>query len=180
MSEHRMLDFVRAIVAGEPELAEPSVASLRFQVRTGFVAPPKEQMRKTNYKVLVWKYRVKDLKNFANFLNGWETDFSNWFHLESQKAGYIPEHPDLGNLVIKQSYLGTFPARSPGAAALNRFDTAWGGTLDRLTVIDKCRVALAGLLQGEFEAELAQRLAYLLDHVLGDLDVEILDPSIGF
>jgi hypothetical protein len=68
MSEHRMLDFVRALVVAEPELAMPSVAPVRFQVRTGMVAPPKEQMRNTNYKVLVWKYRVKNLKDFSAFL----------------------------------------------------------------------------------------------------------------
>lgn len=179
MTEHRMLDFVRALVAGEPEVVEPSVAPLRFQVRTGFIAPPKEQMRQTNYKVLVWKYRVKNLQDFSSFLSRWETDFSNWFHHASQEQGFIPKQLNPDNLAIQQSYLGTFPARSPGGAAINRFDTAWGGTLERLVVIEKCRVALPGQLQG-WEVELAQRLAPLLDQISGDVSVEILDPSIGF
>jgi hypothetical protein len=184
MTEHRMLDFVRALVVAEPDVIAPSVAPVRFQVRTGFIAPPKEQMRKTNYKVLVWKYRVKNLKDFADFLNRWEKDFSDWFHLQAQQQGYVPDKDpsklDPAQLVIAQSYLGTFPARSPGAAAINRFDTAWGGTLDRLTVIERCRVAIAGQLLGPDEVALAQRLTELLDYVSGDVDVEILDPSIGF
>jgi hypothetical protein len=179
MSEHRMLDFVRALVVAEPEAVIPSVVPVRFQVRTGFVAPPKEQMRNTNYKVLVWKYRVKNLKDFSAFLNMWEKTFSDTFHQQSRTHGLISDAVPT-NLVIQRSYLGTFPARSPGGSAINFFKTVWGGTLDQIEMIERCRVAIPAQLKSPDENALAAELANLFGHVSGDIEVEILDPSIGF
>jgi len=180
MSEHRMLDFVRALVVAEPEVVMPSVAPVRFQVRTGYVAPPKEQMRNTNYKVLVWKYRVKDLKDFSAFLNVWEKTFSDAFHLQSRTDGLIDD-ADPRSLIIQRTYLGTFPARSSGASAINFFNTVWGGTLDQIEMIERCRVAIPSQLRSAYENSLAAELAAtLFGHVSGDIQVEILDPSIGF
>ena len=179
MSEHRMLDFVRALVVAEPELAMPSVAPVRFQVRTGMVAPPKEQMRNTNYKVLVWKYRVKNLKDFSAFLNMWEKTFSDTFQQQSRTDGLINDAVPT-NLIIGRSYLGTFPARSPGGSAINFFNTVWGGTLDQIEMIERCRVAIPSQLQSAYENSLASELANLFGHVSGDIEVEILDPSVGF
>jgi hypothetical protein len=179
MSEHRMLDFVRALVVAEPEMVIPSVAPVRFQVRTGNIVPPKLQMRNTNYKVLVWKYRVKSLTDFSAFLNTWETTFSDTFNQQSRTDGLLDD-ADPRNLIIRRSYLGTFPARSSGASAINSFNTAWGGTLDQLEMIERCRVAIPSQLQSTYENTLATDLANLFGHVLGDIEVEILDPSIGF
>jgi hypothetical protein len=178
MSETRMLDFLRALVATERTLAAPSVAPVRLQVRTGFIAPPKEQMRAQHYKVLIWKYAVKNLADFSAFLSKWERDFSDWFHQFSRERNLIDDR-DSSRIIIQQSYLGTFPARGAGGAALNRFDTVWGGTLDRLAVIEKCRVAIPSQLTPD-EVLLAERLALLFEHVSGGIQVEILDPSIGF
>src|SRR5262249_36794318 len=146
MSEHRMLDFVRALVVAGPDLAIPSVAPVRFQVRTGIAVPSKEQMRNTNYKVLVWKYRVKSLKDFSAFLNTWEKTFSDTFNQQSRTDGLIDDS-DPTHLIIGRSYLGTFPARSSGGSAINFFNTAWGGTPDQLEMIERCRVAIPSQLR---------------------------------
>jgi hypothetical protein len=179
MTEGRMLDFLEALIGAEPELAPPSVAPVRFQVRTGSLVPPKAQMRATDYKVLIWKYKVKDLAAFAKFLDQWEVKFSDEFNKKARDLGLIDDK-DPAKIIISQSYLGTFPARSPAGAAINRFNTAWGGRDDRLAIIEKCRVAIPGQLTAADEKWLAQELSKLFAHVSGEIDVELLDPSIGF
>jgi hypothetical protein len=174
-----MLDFVRALVVAEPEMVIPSVAPVRFQVRTGNIVPPKLQMRNTNYKVLVWKYRVKSLTDFSAFLNTWETTFSDTFNQQSRTDGLLDD-ADPRNLIIRRSYLGTFPARSPGGSAINFFNTVWGGTLDQIEMIERCRVAIPSQLQSAYENSLAAELDNLFGHVSGDIEIEILDPSVGF
>lgn len=179
MAEERMLDFLGALIGAESDLAPPSVTPVRFQVRTGMIAPPKHQMRKTNYEVMIWKYGVNDLKGFAAFLAAWETPFSDEFHRRSRLAGHLDDR-DISNLVISQSYLGTFPARSPAGAAINRFNTSWGGRGDRLREIEKCRLAIPSQLISPDERWLAAELDKLLQFVSGDVAVDVLDPSIGF
>jgi hypothetical protein len=178
MSDHKMLDFLSAIVGGESTLLPPTVSSVRFQVRTGITVPPKVQMRKTGYENHAWRYRVKDLKTFSSFLANWETAFSDAFNTRSRNAGLLNDS-DPADLVIQQSYLGTFPARGPAGSAINRFVTSWGGRNERLGAIDRCRVDVAGLVDAE-DRWLAAEIAKLLEHADGDVDVEILDPSIGF
>jgi hypothetical protein len=51
MTEHRMLDFVRALVVAEPDVIAPSVAPVRFQVRTGFIAPPKDKLQSISMEI---------------------------------------------------------------------------------------------------------------------------------
>jgi hypothetical protein len=80
-------------------------------------------------------------------------------------------------LVIQQSYLGTFPARSPAGSAINRFVTSWGGNDECLALIDRCRVDLVGHAGDQW---LAVEIAKLTKHAVGDIEVEVLDPSIGF
>jgi hypothetical protein len=179
MTEQRMLDFLGALVCGEPELPLATANPVRFQVRTGIIAPPKKQMRVTGYKILVWKYRVRDLKDFSAFLAQWENGFSDDFNKRSRDGGYIDDR-DSNNIVIRQSYLGTFPSRGPAGSAINRFNTAWGGTDERLASIEKCRVAIPAHLTSPDEIWLASELAKLFNHVAGDVEVELLDPSIGF
>lgn len=178
MSEHKFLDFLSAIVGAELTLPPPTVASVRFHVRTGMTVPPKVQMRKTGYEILVWRYRVKDLKTFSSFLADWETTFSVAFNTRSRNAGLL-NNSDPAELIIQQSYLGTFPARGPAGSAINRFVTSWGGNNERLASIDRCRVDVAGVVDPE-DQWLAGEIAKLLEHATGDVDVEILDPSIGF
>ena len=179
MAEDRILDFLGTLVGAERDLTPPSVVPVRFHVRTGMITPPKEQMRKTHYELLVWKYGVTDLKGFSAFLTNWETIFSNEYHNRSRQSGYIDDK-DTKNLIIYQSYLGTFPARSPAGSAINRFRTSWGGRADRLSVIEKCRVAIPGQLTSADEQWLASELSKLFKFVSGDVEVEVLDPSIGF
>jgi hypothetical protein len=176
MFENKMLDFVSAIVRADPILPKPTVSSVRFHVRTGIIAPPKEQMRNTGYKILTWRYRVKELKEFSSFLSEWETPFSRDFNTRSRDAGLLND-TDPTHLVIQQSYLGTFPARSPAGSAINRFVTSWGGNDERLALIDRCRVDLVGHAGDQW---LAVEIAKLTKHAVGDIEVEVLDPSIGF
>jgi hypothetical protein len=187
MTEHRMLDFLRAVISAEPNLQTPIVAPLRFEVRTGCIVPPKQQMRNQDYKVLIWKYKVRDLNEFAKFLDAWEKPFSDSYHGNAiaqgnitgapSPAGIVPQGVDL---IIRDSYLGTFPSRGVGGAPANRFTTAWGGTLESITRIEKCRVAISSELTTIDLQTLAGQIAQLLSYVSGDVEAEILDPSIGF
>lgn len=179
MTEQRMLDFLGALVRSESDLPVATADPVRFQVRTGMTIPPKKQMRITNYKILTWKYMVKDLKVFSAFLAHWEDKFSDDFHQRSRHAGYLNDK-DSANLTIHQSYLGTFPARGPASSAVNRFNTAWGGIDERLAIIDRCRVAIPAQLTSSDETWLAAEVGKLLSHVAGNVEVEVLDPSIGF
>jgi hypothetical protein len=179
MTEQRVLDFLAAVVCGESDLPLATVNPVRFQVRTGMMVPAKKQMRKTDYELLIWRYRVNDLKAFSAFLGEWEPHFSDEFNNRSREAGYI-HSGDPANIVIRQSYVGTLPSRSPGGAAINRFNTSWGGQKDRLAIIDKCRVAIPDQLTSDEERWLAAEVGKLLGHVSGDVEVELLDPSIGF
>ncbi len=179
MTEQRMLDFLGALVRADEDLPAATADPVRFHVRTGLTIPPKKQMRATNYKVMVWRYAVKDLTSFAAFLASWEQGFSDDFNQRARAAGLIDEK-DPANLVIKQSYLGTFPSRSPGGSAINRFNTAWGGHDDRLAIIDKCRVAVPSQLRTPDETWLAAEVGKLLHHAAGNVEVDVLDPTIGF
>jgi hypothetical protein len=182
-----MLDFLRAVISAEPNLQGPIVAPLRFEVRTGCIVPPKQQMRNQDYKVLIWKYKVRDLNEFAAFLDKWEKPFSDTYHGNAMAQGDITNVPAPGgiipqglSLIIKDSYLGTFPSRGVGGAPANRFTTAWGGTLESITRIEKCRVAIRSELATPDLQKLAEQIAELLSYVSGDVEADILDPSIGF
>jgi hypothetical protein len=179
MSDDRILDFLGALVCTDPALEPASITPVRYQVRTGITAPSKEQMRQTQYEILVWRFHVSDLKRFADFLALWETGFSNEFHKRSRASGLIDDR-DPKNLQIYQSYLGTFPRRSPGGAASHRFNTSWGGKSDRLLAIERCRVAIPGQLASSEDQWLASELAKLFEHIEGEIEIEVLDPSIGF
>jgi hypothetical protein len=186
MTEHRMLDFLRAVISAEPNLEAPFVAPLRMEVRTGCIVPPKQQMRGQNYKVLIWKYKVRDLNEFATFLGTWEQPFSDSYHNDAIAQGKITNVQAPGiipqglSLIIRDSYLGTFPSRGVGGAPANRFTTAWGGTLESITRIETCRVAISSELPTSDLQALAGQIAELLSYVSGEVEADILDPSIGF
>jgi hypothetical protein len=165
MTEQRMLDFVRALVDADADFVPPSVAPVKMQVRTGASVPPKPDMLARGYVVLVWSYTVSDLARFKEFISTWEEGMAHFFD------------PDVVDGKPVLAYHGTFPVRSAGGAPTKRFKTMWGGERERIHFIEKCRIARRDKLTGR-ERELATNLHQMFSLVVGDVEVEFLDPGV--
>jgi hypothetical protein len=156
MKNDRILDFLRATIDASPELAAPTVETVRLQVRTGSGIPPKPTMFEDGYMVMRWTYRVVNAQDFHNFLRGFEA-----------------------SLAQNKGYHGTFAVRGAGGTPTSRFNTLWGGKRDFLEMIENCFRGRPNFDDPD-ERFLADLMSQLLRRVSDeDIEVELLDPSIG-
>jgi hypothetical protein len=155
MKNHRILDFLQATIDASPELAAPTVERVRLQVRTGSGVPPKPEMFQKGYMVLSWYYRVLDVQRFHLFLRPWEL-----------------------SLAQQTAYHGTFAVRDADGTPSNRFKTLWGGDSAVLEIVENCYRGRPNLLKAD-EVTLADLMRELIRQVLGEVEIELLDPTIG-
>ena len=177
MTNHRVLDFLRATIEASTELAPPTVEPVRLQVRTGSGLPAKPEMFETGYYVLSWSYRVVDAERFHAFLKEWEPNFANFFERQTLEK---PE-PSFGSTETRRAgYHGTFAVRGGDGAPSNRFKTLWGGDRQFIEIIESCYLGRPNDGNHDLdEIRLATLMRQLLRLVVDEVNVEILDPTIG-
>ena len=174
MAEEKIVDFLQAVIAAEPEFQAPNVTAVRMQVRTGASVPAKKDMMKRGYVVLIWSYQVKDAKAFQKFLEQNEDNLTKLFD------EFDTIDPATGETRNRLDYHGTYPVRARAQAAGAAMKSMFGGERDIIDKIETFRTEGPDDMEPGTEQEIASTIKSLLSHAKGKVTSEILDPTVKF
>ncbi|WP_114377598.1 hypothetical protein [Elioraea thermophila] len=180
--------YLRAWLAAEGRLPDPSVAPVRLSVRTAGSIPPKADMARAGYLVVVWTWRARGEVTRAD-IEAWEEA-----HIAAiRDDGANPEVPmtdEAGNPIAsaeggavparrKVNYHGTVLARTsvfaPPGRTLQSLWGAWGEGRRRL---ERILTVKPEFLTDDWERAVAATIHAMRLMMEGEPQVTIIDPSL--